>query len=138
MGYQLPERTLTLKFQGTDFDGAEVITYRSVTLDAVLRIQDAAAEQNLPELFDLVGEHVIKSWNLEDVEGHPIPATPDGIRQVSADFINVVVQHWSEAVGNVPGPLADGSSNGSTLEVLSTEMESLTTPSPQSPSNTGS
>ncbi len=142
-GFRLPERTLTLRFEGTDFDGAMVRCNRSVSVGTVERIEELAAAAKRGDsqpgdsklLYDIIGTEVIHEWNILDKSGKKIPADKDGVRKVDSEFFNLVVTHWTENVGNVAAPLEDKSSNGSSPVSLLEGMEKYSE-SPASPVGT--
>src|SRR5688572_26476293 len=94
-GFQLPSRPYTITFEGTEFEGAEVVVRRRVSLGAFFELVDMAGEnyQNHVRLF---AKQVLMSWNLlygedfPDLEGQPIPATPDGIMAAPPDLVTLI------------------------------------------------
>lgn len=122
MGYRLPDKTALVRFEGTDYDGAEVRLRLSVSLGEYFRILEYAAKEH-PDSFESAAEPyryfatVLVSWNLEEDDGTPIPATYDGMLKVKdAGFISKLMEAWRDAIQNPPAPLAAPSDNGSTSE----------------------
>ena len=96
MGFKLPQRTARLVFKDPQFEGAEV----RVTLDHPLGMLIEA--QKLQEDKDMEGlcrfmASVLLEWNLEDAHGAPIPATEEGLRQVTASFVNAFLDAWVDS-----------------------------------------
>lgn len=68
----------------------------------------------------------IKSWNLEDSDGIPAPATYEGYMSEDMEFQLAVVFAWMDAVvGSGGGDLGKGSNSGGLPEEGSIPMETL-------------
>lgn len=80
-----------------------------------------AAVDGLLELF----ARSLVSWNLEDEEGNPVPATLAGLLDQDNDWTQRVIMTWLEAVGGAPGPLGQRSTGGETSLAASIPMEPL-------------
>ena len=65
-------------------------------------------------MLRLFSEKVLVSWNLEDEAGQPIPVQPDGMLRIPAEETVLIISGWVEALGKVPGPLGQTSSDGVT------------------------
>jgi len=121
-GFRLPERTARITFEGTDYDGAEIRVRLSVTFAQFIALRESAQGEDQEAMARLFGENVLMDWNLEDVDGTPIPANGDGMMALPLDLTNRVVQHWVEAVAEVPAPLSPPSGDLNTLAAASTAM----------------
>ena len=121
-GFRLPEKTARITFEGTDYDGAEIQVRLSVTFAQFIGLRESAQGEDQEGMARLFGENVLMDWNLEDVDGRPIPADGDGMLAIPLELTNLVVQHWVEAVAGVPAPLPPASGDISTLAEASTEM----------------
>ena len=119
-GFRLPERTARITFEGTDYDGAEIRVRLSVTFAQFIALRESAQGEDQEGMARLFGENVLMDWNLEDADGTPIPANGDGMMALPLDLTNRVVQHWVEAVAEVPAPLAPPSGDLNTLAAAST------------------
>jgi hypothetical protein len=121
--FRLPERIVTLVFEDGPYVGLEI----DVSLTApqslfwTLAAQIASSEER-PEDKELTATDItqlrdlallwggqIRSWNLQDHDGTPVPATPDGF----ADRLDrmtqaVLIARWLAAVRNPPAPLSPG------------------------------
>ena len=111
MGFKLPQRKANLVFEGGDFEGAEV----KVTLDQPLGMLIEA--QALQESNDVNGlcrfiAGILVSWNLEDKDDKPIPATEKGLHEVYPAFVDALVTAWVEAQTGVPEKKDEKSKDG--------------------------
>jgi hypothetical protein len=115
-GFRLPARTALLDFSGTEYDGAVVRVRLNVPLRLLLELQ--AIEQGdsgeVKEGFLKFAREALVDWNLEGEDGQPIPATAEGILNVSTAFATYLISQWSQVVARPPAPLAGPSANGST------------------------
>ncbi len=131
-GYQLPKQIITLDFEGTDWEGAEVKLRRSISLDTYLFYQalDVKKMDGNPELLKeaLVkfGDELLDSWNLCDDDDDPIPATGEELIALQdTRFSLTLLMEWrahtearaKEASPNDDGPLEEPSANGKQSEV---------------------
>lgn len=119
MGY-VPKRTLyKLDFSQTEHAGLEVTT-KSATMAALLDILslsdnvEQAGVKNvdrdqLEKLFGLFDE-VLVSWNVEEEDGTPVPATKAGLLSQDPGFVMEVIGAWGTAMAKAPPPLPKPSS----------------------------
>jgi hypothetical protein len=119
-GYRIPETTARIIFDGTDYDGAEVFVRLNVSFRHYLALREAAEGNDQAWMAELFGGEVLMSWNLEDSSGAPVPADGDGMLQIPLTLAMMIVQHWVEAVADVPNPLEEPSADISTLAAAST------------------
>jgi hypothetical protein len=134
VGYKRPVKVLTWD-EGHDMHGLEV-RLRGLSVEAVVRYARVAAEITNPgtpverkaemgaELFAEFAKRLV-SWNLEEDDGTPVPATHDGVREQDLDFILDIVLAWMEAVAGVGNPLPNGSNSGGRFPEVSIPMELL-------------
>lgn len=120
MGYKVVRKVFKLVFKDADFDGLEVFA-RSLNTGQFLEIEQAkldraeggqvgeGATQRMLELF----AGALSSWNAEDEDGEPIPATMDGIRSQDLDFNMKIIDAWTDAIAGVKAPLSQTSTDGS-------------------------
>lgn len=126
MGYKLPKHKFLLKFDGTVYEGAEVLTVISVPIGRFIEWQDLVDDGKGLALFGPFGDEVIESWNLEDDRGKPIEPTGKGLKtKVDPAFGFLLLSKWMEAVHNPPDPLYQPSANGSTSAEPSIPMVPL-------------
>ena len=121
-GFRVPEKTARITFEGTDYDGAEIILRLSVTFAQFIALRESAQGDDQEVMARLFGETVLMEWNLDDSDGNPIPANSDGMLVIPLQLTNLVVQHWVQAVAGVPVPLVETSGDFSTLAAASTAM----------------
>lgn len=99
-GFQIPQRTARLKFEG-DYDGAEVVVRLGISLRAFFDLSrltsgdDVEAQQ---QAFTDFSERVLLEWNLED-DGTPVPLS---LLECPVEFAVLVVKEYLAAVPNVP------------------------------------
>lgn len=136
MGYKRPTTVYLLKF--ADRDGLEVRAC-SVPVGRIMVLQeqatklkdgDATAFDEARELFAAFADS-LRSWNLEEDDGAPVPATLPGVMSLEFGFAAEILLAWFEAIASVPGPLDRRSTGGSPSVELSIPMEML---SPSLPS----
>lgn len=124
-GYR-PKRTLyRLTFEDPDFEGLEV-TVRSASLDTLMQLLGFSGE--LDGLSDeqakggaLLGQvtamlrlfaRLLHSWNVEDDDGLPVPATFEGLFSQDFGFVMPVIERAAAAMTQAPPPLPAGSPSG--------------------------
>lgn len=127
-GYKREKPLYKLVFEDEQFDGLEIMA-KSLPLGEFLELQKLqaravddpdAGEQVIRRLSD-----VLVSWNLEDDDGQPVPATFDGLASQDFPFVLAIFQAWQEAVSSVPNRSPGGSNGGGTSPELSLPMEAL-------------
>ena len=119
-GYRIPEKTARITFDGTDYDGAEILVRLNVSFRHYVTLREAAEGNDQARMAELFGSEVLMSWNLEDASGAPVPANGDGMLQIPLTLAMLIVQHWVEAVADVPAPLSETSADIGTLAAAST------------------
>lgn len=118
MGYKRNPKVYAIAFgEDTDYPGLEV-QVRTLSLGQLIDVRSRADEDGTKAMVDLFAERLV-SWNLEDEDGRPVPATLDGIRGEDDDLILAVIRHWQDAMRGVPAPLESGSGSGVTSAVES-------------------
>jgi hypothetical protein len=134
MGYVRPRKTYRLVFTDDDVAGLEVVA-RSASVADYRRIADLATRQfsspptpeDLTEIDHLFGAfaQVLESWNLEEPEGVPVPATLDGLKSQELPFVTQIILAWMETVAGVAPPLVQPSDGGGLSLEESLPMEVL-------------
>jgi hypothetical protein len=119
MGFRIQRKVFRLHFKDSDLEGLEVLA-RSLNTGQFLDMEEAKAEraaggkrgkvgtERMLELF--AGELV--SWNAEDEDGIPVPATMEGIRSQDLDLSLKIIDAWTDAIAGVSVPLPETSSAG--------------------------
>jgi hypothetical protein len=110
--FKLPQRTATLRFTESDFEGAVVVARLDVPLSFFLHLQELVAQQETWQVLEPFGDQVLQSWNLVDEQDNPLPASSQGLKQVSYAFACRLIQAWTEAVVSPPAPLGGRSGAG--------------------------
>lgn len=135
MGYRRKPKVYNLKFQGEEFEGLEVRAKsvdvgRFITLNRLITggKPDAEDVDSVTTLFEGFAEALL-SWNLEDDDGKPVPATLEGLWLQDVDFGLEIIFAWVNAIGAVSAPLGNGSSGGGKSPEALIPMEELS-PSP--------
>jgi hypothetical protein len=132
MGFKRQSKEYRLHFEGTELDGL-VVHVKSIPVGAIL---DLAA---LAELANEVTAEGLKSfglmlatladamvsWNLEDDDDQPVPATIEGIKTLQVGDAMLLIKAWMDAAAGVSGPLDRPSTGGSPSPVVSLPMEPL-------------
>lgn len=122
MGYQLPRKTLRVAFDGTAYDGAEVVLSLNASLRSYLEFSEDRAKITERQVLELIADRIVE-WNLEFPDGQPIPATLDGFLSLDdVGFFFTLWEQWDKAVRRSvdPDPLSSGPlSNGAISETLS-------------------
>jgi hypothetical protein len=128
-GFKIPKRMAVLKFEDTDYLGAEVTVALDVSIAFYLEFQALGAklgdEGNLGSVndtFRMFGDEILDSWNLEGIN-----ADGEGMTRIPYAFANVIIAAWLEAMGVVPDPLGGQSADGeqSPEPLAETEQKSL-------------
>ena len=138
MGYTPPVAIYALDFSGTRYAGLQV-KIREQSLGDLLSTLDAAAaaDMNSPtaedahavkKVFTDLADNIV-SWNVEEDDGTPVPATLEGLRRYGTSFANAIVQAWRQAMSEVDAPLGSGSSSGGTPDLTLMPMAPLSSES---------
>lgn len=125
MGFQ--RQAYKLKWpEGSRWHGLEV-RLRGMDLGELREIsslQSSGGETDSLEkvegILDILGRALL-SWNFEDEGGKPVPIK--SFRTEDMAMLLAILNAWQEAVGNVPTPLPQTSSDGGKLEEESIPME---------------
>ena len=117
--YQRTPKRYYLKFE--DHPGLLVVM-KGLSIEAFMALaRDAAGMQALdmsgmkgPELDKAMDQvdglftrfaKSLKSWNLDDDDGEPVPETEAGVRSQDLDFILEITLAWMDAIASVDIPL---------------------------------
>lgn len=92
----------------------------------VLTDDDSADETAVTEIVKLVAESLV-SWNLEEEDGTPVPATFEGLDDQELDFIMKLVDAWTDRMtgSDGPGDLGKDSTSGEKFPGQPLTMEAL-------------
>ena len=133
MGYRRKTKTFRLTWpEGEELAGLEVVL-AGLSTGEFLELSDLAGHatpENMDtddgrKLIEMLASN-LKSWNLEDDDGAPVPATTEGVMSNEFTFNLDVIIAWMEAVGGaLSGPLEQPSTSGSPALEASLPMEPL-------------
>jgi hypothetical protein len=104
-GFRPKRAPLKLDFSGTEHAGLE-ITIRSVPMSVIQDIGTAVASGDATAFRHIAATfaYALESWNVEDDDGHPVPADMDGLMSQDPRFVTAVITAWTEAIYGVsPG-----------------------------------
>ena len=122
--FRLPNQTAHLTFEGTQWEGAEVVVRLGMTINMYLEITRLVSNNNPIELTQVFGNAMLVAWNLVDEDGTPIPATGDGMNGLPDIALALRIVHlWLEAVAGVSAPLEPQLNGGNTLVAASTALD---------------
>lgn len=120
MGYRRQTKLYKLAFE--EFPGLE-ITARSASIGElmeILQLADAVASKPTPEqadkLFGGFADHIV-SWNYEDEDGNPLPATLETLKGEESGFVTRLIAGWAQAISGADVPLAQASAGRSRNQV---------------------
>lgn len=127
MGYKRAKKVYNLVFADPDMEGLEVKAH-SMPLGDLLSMADTIdniATATIEDIDRLLATFasVLVSWNLEDDDDRPIPATLDGLKSQDQEFVFGIVMSYINAVSRVADPLPQPSPGGEPSLAASIPME---------------
>jgi len=127
MGYRKVPTIHTLEFSGT-YDGL-VVRLKGTKFGKVRRMISLLEEDDkndivLDEILDLLAENLV-SWNLEEEDGSPVPATKDALNDLEFPMVTEIVNRWLEGMTGPSEELGKGSSSGGQFPGAPVLMEAL-------------
>jgi hypothetical protein len=127
MGYKPKRKTYNLDFTGTDNEGLRV-SIRGLNTGQYMDLFEAKTQAETGgetnRLLTIMANQLV-SWNVEDDDDMPVPATLDGIKTQDLDFNLAIVNAWTVAMAGVPAPLEQPSTSGESSLEASIPMEIL-------------
>lgn len=120
--FRLPERSVNLVLDDSDYQDARITVRTSIPLSAYIEADAVVTEmranpRDMASLNKAIAFFVTSgliSWNLADRNG-PVPQTADGMRDhLDPVLIGTIVAAWLGQIGGVPSPLAKRSPSGDT------------------------
>lgn len=131
MGYKREGNIFKLRFADEEYNGL-VVRAKSVSLGEFIQLAELAELKgkvvtidDMPKvnkLFEMFSKALV-SWNLEDDDGTPVPATLEGLYSQDVEFVMAIIMSWMEAVAGVSTPLVPPSIDGVPFPVDSIPME---------------
>lgn len=109
MGFQRKRKVYKLDFSGTEYDGLEV-KVGGLTTGEYLELVGLSAPGNDDDETGRETERMLrffaahlKSWNLEDEDGKPVPTSfDDGIVTNDLSMNMAIINAWTSALASVP------------------------------------
>ena len=127
MGYLPPENTARIEFEEGHEHHGMVLNLSldmpaNMLFDMIAKADAYDAEsmesEDKREMYRTFGDMALSSWNVEDKDGEPVPATGDGLLTQSMPFVAFILHKWVEAT-NVDAPLdEDSNDTSSTVTAL--------------------
>lgn len=134
MGYVRERKLYSLVWETGEFAGLEVqatsagvglyMTIASLASEPIGNPPSVEDLNRLAELYEAFAP-LLKSWNLEESDGVPVPATLKGLLSQDPPFVMAVVEAWMEAVAGVAAPLGEQSNGGEPFPEGSIPMDVL-------------
>jgi hypothetical protein len=128
MGYRRKHKTVTVQFDGNhELAGLEVTT-RGMSLGAYLELvgMGDVDRSGIGEALRVFADSLV-SWNLEDENGNPVPATVEAVYAEDHSMMLKVGTAWLDALSGVhkADPLEESSPGGEPSPAVSIPMEPL-------------
>jgi len=121
-------KTYTLAWEEGELQGLEIVT-RSMSVGRYLDMIaiTRADDENVDMIGELISQlsRVLVSWNLEDEDGVPVPATREGLLSVDMELMGEITSAWQKAMSGANVPKDETLPSGSPSLVASIPMESL-------------
>lgn len=127
MGYKRVKKVYNLQFADPDMEGLEVRAH-SMPLGELMQLADGidniekASIDDVDALLSTFAD-VLVSWNLEDDDDQPIPASLDGLKGQDQEFVFSIVMSYVNAVSGVSAPLPQTSPGGEPSLAASIPMD---------------
>lgn len=113
MGFKR-KNSFTLDFDGTEFEGLVVVcrppSIAALAHGAAMQGVEVTAEE-FKTMLGYFAEGLV-SWNYEDDNDQPIPATREELLKVDQEMGVAIVDAWMTAVTGVSAPLGESSPGG--------------------------
>ncbi len=123
MGYRKVPNILTLA-EIKDYDGL-IVRMKSISYGKVRRLMSLGDDdEGAEEMAAAFAEHLV-SWNLEDENDEPVPATAEGVDAQDFEFVMDIIETWLDQVTGPSEKLGKGSENGVTFPGAPVTMEAL-------------
>lgn len=125
MGYRKVPRIYTLTFD-KELEGL-IVRMKGLKLGqmrALMAILDDKDSRTLEGLPPFIAKHIV-SWNLEDEQGEPIPATEAGLDELDVDELLAISSRWMDELVGVQDDLGKDSPSGEQFPGRPVTMEAL-------------
>lgn len=126
MGFRVERRTCVLEFdpqQFPEYAGAEIVCRLDINTEAFLdleRLQASIGGDEAPDgekvraMLGFFADNIVKSWNLEDETGAPLPLTVGTLMELPPKLTLNLIPLWKAAAVGIGAPLEEPSPNGDT------------------------
>lgn len=131
MGFKIKRKTYLLEFEDPEFEGL-MVEVRSAPLGQFIDMtkmaqlaeekDETAAANATVKLFESFSNALV-TWNLEDEDDNPVPATFEGLQTLDVDAAMYLIQSWMTAIGGVNTPLGSASTAGATSLEASIDVQ---------------
>lgn len=131
MGFKLKRKTYLLEFEDPEFEGL-MVEVTSAPLGQFIDLSnmaqlaeqkdEAAAVEATLTLFKSFADCLV-TWNLEDENDKPVPATFEGLKTLDVEAAMYIIQSWMTAIGGVSAPLGSASTGGATSLEASIDVQ---------------
>ena len=104
-----------------------IIRMKSISFGQVrklIKATEGAEDENFDDILAAITSGLV-SWNLEDEDGIPIPATEEGLNDQDFPFVLDIVQGWLDQMTSVGDDLGKGSPSGPQFPGRPVTMEAL-------------
>jgi hypothetical protein len=128
MGYKPDRKVFKLVFDDPSMDGLEVKA-TSLDIGALFKVTEIRSKKiltqdDVEEMFSAFA-NALRSWNVEDDDGNPVPTDLAGIYSQELTFIQTIIWAWVDAITGVSDELGKESGSGETFPEGSLPMEPL-------------
>lgn len=130
--FKREQKHYQLNFEGTDLDGAEIVM-KGVSLGRFLEVSRLASllatpegrtPENVEAQFQVLAGLLV-SWNWDDEDDQPIPATYDGLKTLDFADVQQIMQGYMQAIASVPKASSSDSTSGGRSQEESLGLASL-------------
>lgn len=114
MGYKRKRKVYKLDFSGTEYEGLEVSLTGLTTGEYLEFVSLSASSEDANEteqMLKFFARH-LTSWNLEDEDDKPVPATYEGVTSNDLTMSMFIMHAWTDALVGVPSTTEKKSSDG--------------------------
>lgn len=123
MGYRRKSKTYRIIWDEGEYEGLE-IRMKSLSVGEMLELGSATEGGVYENLVKPFTDHLI-SWNLEDENGKPVPATSKGVGEQDMDLVVAAAMKWMSAMTDVQPDLKETSPSGEISLEDELNLESL-------------
>lgn len=128
---KIKRKVLVLQFEDPDYEGVQIKAH-ATSMGRALALSDEADAARKPgagldEVRDLLDEFItaLQSWNLEDENDEPIPATREGFLTLDIPAVMDILLAWFDAMMTIGPGLGKDSTFGEQSQEVSIPMEPL-------------